>query len=517
MRRHAERACYITTIVALLMTTLWLIIQREFVSNVLTSRFMIGFIVCLMSTAAAVFVQVADYEKRLSAYHVALQEHQEETRTWDLYSQINPKAYRKPNPLSIFNVGMEKSGADRVSIKLATPIWEKEAQKQGSDNPFLSIFLSVDVIFVFKIVLSALAILFAYNTISGEREDGTLKLVLSNPIPRDALVLGKYLGGMLSLFPIVVMSFTVGFVIACASPATAFNGSDLLRLVMVLLVSLSYVSICYLLGMLLSVWTKETATTLILSMFIWGLLTIVHSNIATFAVAKFPPYKLQSEKETRQQVKKIWDDFKEERDAYILKKWGYNYPASAISHEGPITLSMTMSSPWELEFIEFYTIKPIHNTNVSKFQEVLGYQEPLRIDYTNRAEEILKRREDTGERNRQLAKDLSRISFPDAYRFAVGAITNTNRKSYNDYIGQARSYKRQVVDYLVGKDVFSARAWFSSDKGKAEFVDLPVFQHRYNSLSESLSRALGDVFILLAWNVILFMGAYLSFLRYDMS
>ena len=150
------------------MTTLWLIIQREFVSNVLTSRFMIGFIVCLMSTAAAVFVQVADYEKRLAAYHVALQEHQEEVQTWDLYSQINPKAHRKPNPFSIFNVGTEKSGADMVSIELATPIWEKEAQKQGSDNPFLSIFLSVDVIFVFKIVLSALAILFAYNTISGE-------------------------------------------------------------------------------------------------------------------------------------------------------------------------------------------------------------------------------------------------------------------------------------------------------------------------------------------------------------
>ena len=251
------------------MTTLWLIIQREFLSNVLTSRFMIGFIVCLMSTTAAVFVQVADYEKRLAAYHVALQEHQEETRTWDLYSQINPKVHRKPNPLGIFNVGMEKSGADMVSIELATPIWEKEAQKQGSDNPFLSIFLSVDVIFVFKIVLSALAILFAYNTISGEREDGTLKLVLSNPIPRDRLVLGKYLGGMLSLFPIVVMSFTVGMVIASASPATDFNVGDLLRLAMVLVVSLLYVSTCYLLGLLLSVWTKEAATTLILSMFIW--------------------------------------------------------------------------------------------------------------------------------------------------------------------------------------------------------------------------------------------------------
>ena len=482
---------------------------------------MIGFIVCLMSTAAAVFVQTEDYEKRLSAYHVAVREHQAETRTWDLYSQINPKAHRKPNPLSIFNVGTEKSGADMVSIELATPIWEKEAQKHGSDNPFLSIFLAIDVIFVFKIVLSALAILFAYNTISGEREDGTLKLVLSNPIPRDALVLGKYLGGLLSLFPIVVISFTVGMVIAYASPATDFNIGDLLRLVTVLLVSLLYVSICYLLGMLLSVRTKAAATTLILSMFIWGILTILHSNIATFAVAKFPPHKPQPEKETRQQIEQLWNDFKAERDAYVTKEIGIKYPLAAVSYEegydGQITMGMNMSSPGDLGFKEFYTIKPLHNANFSKFREILGYQEPLRIDYANKAEELLKRREDIGERNKKLGRNISRLSFADVYSFAVGAITDTDRMRYNDFINQARNYKRQIVDYLNSKNAFSARAWFSSDQGKAEFADLPIFQHRHNALSDGLSRAAGDISILFVWNIILFMGVYLSFLRYDMS
>ena len=499
------------------MATLWLIIQREFVSNVLTSRFMIGFVVCLILTAAAVFVQVEDYEKRLSAYHVAIQEHQEETRTWDLYSQVNPKAHRKPNPLSIFNVGTEKSGADMVSIELATPIWEKEAQKHGSDNPFLSIFLAIDAIFVFKVVLSALAILFAYNTISGEREDGTLKLVLSNPIPKDTLVLGKYLSGMLSLFPIVVISFTIGLVIAYASPATAFGGDDLLRLVMILVISLLYVSICYLLGMLLSVWTKETATTLILSMFIWGILMIVHSNVVTFAVAKFPLYKSQPERETREQIGEIWEDFREERDTHILKEFGYRHPFHAVSFEGEMSVGMDTSSSGNVGFEEFYTLKPIHKMNTSKFQEILGYQELLRVRYADKAEEILKRRENIGERNRRFAANVSRISFADTYRFAAGAITGTDREGYNDFINQARSYKRRIVDYLMDKNAFSARAWFSSNQDKAEFTDLPVFQHQYNSLSENLSRALGDIFILLAWNVILFLVAYVSFLRYDMS
>ena len=500
------------------MTTLWLIIQREFVSNVLTSRFMIGFIVCLLSTAAAVFVQVEDYEKRLTAYHIAVQGHQETVRTWDLYSQINPKAHRKPNALSIFNVGMEKSGADMVSIQLATPIWEKSAQKHGSDNPFLSIFLSIDVIFLFKIVLSALTILFAYNTISGEREDGTLKLVLSNPIPRDTLMAGKYFGGMLSLFPIMIISFIVGILITYASPATDFNGSDLLRLVAVLILSLLYVSTCYLLGMLLSVWTKEATTTLILSMFIWGILTIVHSNIATFAVMKFPPYQPQGEKEILQHIEQRWGDFREERDAYLLKKWGYEYPVSAISNisDGPLSISISSLSGG-LEFSEFYGIKPIHAVDVSKFQEVLGYQEPLRIDYANQAEALLKQKEEVEESNRRFAKDISRFSFADAYRFAVGAITDTDRESYRDFIRGARSYKRQVVDYLSYKNVFSAREWFSSDQRAAEFKDLPVFQNPHTSLSQSLSRASSDILILLAWNVVLFIGMYVSFLRYDMS
>ena len=244
---------------------------------------------------------------------------------------------------------------------------------------------------------------------------------------------------------------------------------------------------------------------------------IVHSNVATFAVTKFPPSKPQPEEEVLQQIRQIWEDFREERDAHILKEFGYRHPIHAIITEGEMSLYMDTRTPGGIGFEEIYTPKPIHKMNTSKYQEILGYQERLRIDYANRAEEILKRREHIGERNRQFAANVSRISFADVYHVAVRTITGTDRESYNDFIRQTRTYKRQVVDYLASKDAFSARAWFSSDKGKAEFTDLPAFQHRYNSLAKNLSLVLGDIFILLAWNVILFMGAYVSFLRYDMG
>ncbi len=508
------------------MHTLWLVIQREFVSNVLTSRFMIGFIVCLLSTAVAVFVQVDDYEKRLSGYNTAVREAQEETRTWELYVDIKPKAHRKPNPLGIFNVGTENFGANTVTVELSKPIfefvtfpiWLAPTQKRGSDNPFLAMFLTVDVVFIFKIVLSALAILFAYNTISGEREDGTLKLVLSNAIPRDIVVLGKYLGGMLSLFPIILVSLLVALLIAFASPVTGFDSNDIAHIILIFGVSLLYVSTWYLLGLVLSVWTKEAATTLILSMFIWVILTSVHSNVVTFAVEKFPLHPSKSEQAVLQPAFDVWDQFRKERDAYV-KQRGYDDLKKSITWE-PGTVSTgtgsgSMSGGYFLT--ESYSVSSVSKADTSIFQGILGYQEQLRIAYANKAEEILKEPAEAREQNAKFADALSRISFADTYHFAVGAIAGTDRQRYNDFIADSRAYKREIVEYLKDKKAFSSRAWFSTDKGAAELTDLPVFKQRRLTLSESFSRASIDILILLAWNIVLFMAAYVSFLRYDMS
>ena len=155
--------------------------------------------------------------------------------------------------------------------------------------------------------------------------------------------------------------------------------------------------------------------------------------------------------------------------------------------------------------------------DVSVLQEFLSYQEPLRITYADRAEEILRKPADDRARNAKFADLLSRISFADVYHFAVGAIAGTDRESYNDFLENSRAYKREIVEYLKDKKAFSSRAWFSDDQGGADVKDLPVYRHQRFSLSKSFSRASVDILILLAWNIVLFMLAYVSFLRYEMS
>ena len=120
----------------------------------------------------------------------------------------------------------------------------------------------------------------------------------------------------------------------------------------------------------------------------------------------------------------------------------------------------------------YYSIENYHVVNVTKadtsiFQEILGYQEQLRIEYANKAEAILNKPAEERERNARFADTLSRISFADVYHFAVGTITGTDRQCYNDFIQNSRAYKREIVEYLKDKEAFSSRAWFSTDKGAA--------------------------------------------------
>ena len=48
-------------------------------------------------------------------------------------------------------------------------------------------------------VLSLIAILFTFDLISGEREHGTLRLTLANSVPRHTVLIGKFLGALVSI------------------------------------------------------------------------------------------------------------------------------------------------------------------------------------------------------------------------------------------------------------------------------------------------------------------------------
>lgn len=77
---------------------------------------------------------------------------------------------------------------------------QMEQFRQGAaylpEEPTLMDVFTPMMSFNMPLAAGALALLFSYNVISREREEGTIELVLSYPVYRDEIINGKFIGGL---------------------------------------------------------------------------------------------------------------------------------------------------------------------------------------------------------------------------------------------------------------------------------------------------------------------------------
>ncbi len=123
------------------------------------------------------------------------------------------------------------------------------------------------------IVGPLLGIAFAFDAVNGERSNGTLPRLLSQPIYRDDVINGKFAAGLavigLVLTFIVVVIAAFGIIRLGISP----TAEELLRITFWLLMTFVYVAVWLAFGLLLSVLIRRAATSALVAFGTWLLLT----------------------------------------------------------------------------------------------------------------------------------------------------------------------------------------------------------------------------------------------------
>ena len=278
---------------------LWTIVRREITSNILSFRFLMGLLIYFSLIVTNLFVLTRGYEDRLQSYQTALRENEDEIRQVKKYSEFGQigqtrrlKCNRKPKLLSIFNEGVDKRKGNSVAVAHGSV--PAVAEQHGSDNPYLNIFSSIDFTVICQVVMSLLALLFSYDAISREKEAGTLGLTLSCAIPRPMLLLGKYIAGMVSISLPLVASFVGGLLVIRFSDYVSFSSSDWVRILLIFLVSILYVSLFFLIGLFLSTRTHRASITLMFSMCVWVFFVLIVPNVTVLLVEHASP--IQSER-----------------------------------------------------------------------------------------------------------------------------------------------------------------------------------------------------------------------------
>ena len=105
-----------------------------------------------------------------------------------------------------------------------------DASARSLDNAFLNLFSKIDLVLIFQVVLSLMALLFAYDAIAGDWESGTLRLVISHPVRRGAILFAKYIGAMVCLLIPVLMSLLMVMILLSSTSSIQLDGEDFLRI-----------------------------------------------------------------------------------------------------------------------------------------------------------------------------------------------------------------------------------------------------------------------------------------------
>jgi ABC-2 type transport system permease protein len=138
-------------------------------------------------------------------------------------------------------------------------------------------------------VAPLLGLAFSFDSINGERAQGTLPRLLSQPIHRDDVVNGKFVAGLaviaLVLVTVVGAIAAFGIIRLGIVPAPA----EILRIVLWLLVTFVYVSLWLAFGMLLSVAVRRAATSALVGFGAWLLLTFFGGLIVSLIGGMIAP------------------------------------------------------------------------------------------------------------------------------------------------------------------------------------------------------------------------------------
>lgn len=114
-----------------------------------------------------------------------------------------------------------------------------------------------------------LGVVFSFDAVNGERHEGTLPRLLSQPIHRDSVINGKFVAGLaiisIVLAAVVVVISGFGLLRLGIVP----EASEVLRLIGWYLVTVLYVAMWLAFGMLLSVVIRRAATSALIGLGAW--------------------------------------------------------------------------------------------------------------------------------------------------------------------------------------------------------------------------------------------------------
>lgn len=474
------------------------IVRKEILENIFSYRFPLFAALCLLLIPLGLYVNGLGQAKAVRDYNEQMRLAEEAVSgitMQDLMAgKVAIKGFRRPAPLSVLFRGLEDTLPRFYEF---TPDGAVPGEAAGGEASILSAQGRFDFIFLLQMIISLVALLFASDVIAGEKEAGTLRAMLANSLPRDALLGGKIAGGFLALWLPFLAACLLGTVLLLAGAFPLFEGGSPARVAAVFLGASLFLLIYFGLGTMVSAGSSRARTSLITILLVWVLFQLVVPKASDMIADIVYPIRTETQVSLEKSL------LSQTIDAETSAELGRQYVAIL----GPGGNSNRGDKP-----------TPEQERWGKAKAEIEGRARERKASQVAQIEDAYGRERRI--RNR-IATGLSIVSPSAALARLSADLCGTGEIARRKYAEAVRNHQQALDTALFGKVRRTVIAMPGGGTGlefSMEPVDvkaLPKFSIAPASLAETLKENLASLLSLVFWLIVPFAVAYVRFLRYD--
>lgn len=467
-----------------------LIIEKELRDIIRTTRFAVTFGICSVLILLSFYVGAKNYRVSVSQFDAAKRENIRRMEgLTDWFSVQDYRVFLPPQPLAALVTGVSNDIGRTTEVHGRGELSAQDSR--FNDDPIFAIFRFLDLDFIFQIVLSLFAILFAYDTISGEKERGTLRLSFANAVPKDKYILGKLIGSFLALALPLLLPMLAGCLLLPLL-GVPMNGDEWLRLFFIIGCGLLYFGVFLTIAIFVSACTQRTSSSFVMLLVIWifSVLIIPRTSVLFAGRAVDVPSVDEIASQKNRFSAQLWEEDRKKMATY----------KPTINKEDP-----------QKVMEEF-----------NKFMGAIADERDKKMDeFSGRLNEERMNRQRVQE---QLAFGLARVSPAATFSLAVTSLAGTSlslkdyfRRSATAYQQQYAKFMKEKTGILTGGRMMMFRN-STDDAQKPKPIDpneMPSFTYTPASFGDVIGSGLPDIGLLALFNIIFFIAAYVRFMRYD--
>ena len=475
---------------------IWHLTKRELYDHLNSLRFAFTTILLITLMLINAVAYLDAHKTRSQAYRKKVSASLDKMRSnadnlYNLVIEGPGNLYKKPSSLSFCASGgegfiPESAQGRRAGWSISgggtslRGIW-RMSYPQSNPNlwDIMPDFTDIDWGNIISIVLSLVAILFTFDAISSEKEHGTLRLTLSNSIPRGTVLVSKFFAALITISVPFLIAALLNLFLLYTSGSISLGPSEWGRLGVIVCIAFIYLSIFLALGLLISSRVNHSSTSLTILLLLWTVwIILIPSTLGSLAGGLQPT--LTREEFDAQRM----DPFER-----LLDKDGVGLNIPTLSREIPATKETLL---WAEYLAEEATVS-----------------ERVNEEHVNAQIAQI-----------QLARSVTRVSPASSVRYAIESLAGTGFTRHVQFLEQVRQYAGEFRAFLVETDSTDPESPHAvgPEEGTSQkpvrFESIPKFEDHI-SFRGAYNAAATDIMLLLLFFGVLFAGAFLSFLRVD--